>query len=404
MIDTSWLGFFAAGFSLCLVQFLAAIPWVTVLSSETFTLTSLFRGNVILKLGRALLGLAVAGGIAAAGLWSEQDADFLTTMGRWYGVVLYCQLILDFFVLVLGFLLLFWPRGGAVALAAFREGIRQPMFYFIGLGAMLMILIMPFIPYFTFGEDIKMVKELGYDVIMLAALLFGILAASISISEEIEGRTAITLMSKPVSRRQFLIGKFLGILLASLLMTGMLSVAYLLVLWYKPIYDRDTIIAPLGLLYRVAGMVPLSFGPSGVSLIGGAAWWFSDVVAASPGVILGFCQVMVLLAIAVALATRLPMVVNLVTCLVIFLLGHLTPVLEEVSRTRFALVHFMAQLFDTLLPGLELFNIGPALTRDILPPAGDFALYVGSVLGYAVLYTTIALLFGLILFEDRDLA
>ena len=68
----------------------------------------------------------------------------------------------------------------------------------------------------------------------------------------------------------------------------------------------------------------------------------------------------------------------------------------------------MAQLFNILLPGLDLFNVGPALTRESLPDAGqfaaNFAVYVGSVAGYAILYTVIALLFGLILFEDRDLA
>src|SRR4029453_3666619 len=79
------------------------------------------------------------------------------------------------------------------------------------------------IPYFTFGDDYKMMKQIGFDVVMLAAPLFGGLAASISLAEEIEGRTAITLMSKPVNRRQFLIGKFLGILMACLIMSLVLS-------------------------------------------------------------------------------------------------------------------------------------------------------------------------------------
>src|SRR6202030_4280649 len=81
----------------------------------------------------------------------------------------------------------------------------------------------PFFPYFTFGEDYIMVKELGYDMIMIAAVLFGSIAASMSVSEEIEGRTAVTLMSKPVSRRQFLLGKFGGILMAALFMTAFLG-------------------------------------------------------------------------------------------------------------------------------------------------------------------------------------
>ena len=92
--------------------------------------------------------------------------------------------------------------GAAVAMAAFREGIRQPMFWLLTLTFLGLILISPFIPYFTFGEDFIMVKELGFDTAVLAATAFGVLAAAMSISEEIEGRTAVTLMSKPVSRRQ----------------------------------------------------------------------------------------------------------------------------------------------------------------------------------------------------------
>ena len=82
----------------------------------------------------------------------------------------------------------------------------------------------------------------------------------------------------------------------------------------------------------------------------------------------------------------------------------MTPVLEQVSRARFELVRFMAQLFDILLPGLDLFNLGPVIARDVPPPTAPYLAYLGMVSLYALLYTIIALLFGLILFEDRDLA
>src|SRR5262249_55526534 len=162
-----------------------------------------------------------------------KDRDLLATVGRWYGVVLSLQLFFDLFVVFFGVMLVVWPRGASVALAAFREGVRQPMFWFFIVFALVLMVIMPFLPYFTLTPegDFKMVKELGYDTIMLFAAAFGVLAASISISEEIEGRTAITLMSKPVSRRQFLLGKFLGILMAAALMTGMLGLFFFLVLW-----------------------------------------------------------------------------------------------------------------------------------------------------------------------------
>src|SRR5262249_36556171 len=116
--------------------------------------------------------------------------------------------------------------------------------------------------------------------------------------------------------------------------------------------------------------------------------------------------------IAAALATRLPMLVNLPTCLLIFFLGHLSPVLVQLSQRlrdeqgggAAVLVKFMARLFDTFFPALEFFNLGPAIIRDMPLDVPSFARYVGSICVYAVLYAAMAMLLGLILFEDRDLA
>ena len=68
------------------------------------------------------------------------------------------------------------------------------------------------------------------------------------------------------------------------------------------------------------------------------------------------------------------------------------------------LINFLTRLLETLTPTLEFFNMGPAIIRDSPIDIGPFALYAGSVFIYACFYTIIALLFGLILFEDRDLA
>ena len=84
------------------------------------------------------------------------------------------------------------------------------------------------------------------------------------------------------------------------------------------------------------------------------------------------------------------------------LLGHL----ERAHRGAALLepAHQCGVGGSELLPGLDLFNLGPAIARDTPLPSGPFAVYVGMVALYAVLYSSIALLFGLILFEDRDLA
>lgn len=396
-----WLNLYLISVVLALIQAVAALPWIIVLNLRTIRSRD-DVGTWVRWLGLGLLAVVTVGAIPGMLLLWRQGRDSLQLYGGVYGFVLHVQLVADFFILVFAVLLAVWPKGAAVALSAFREGWRQPMFWLLLVLSLVLMGLTPFLPYFTFGEDYKMVKELGYDFIMLFAALFGVLAASMSISEEIEGRTAITLMSKPVSRREFLLGKFLGIFLASLMMGLVLSFAYYGILLRK--LDRDEIPVPASLTAEWTKMAVERFGDVGGNLLYGAHFWFGHVTELSPGVVLGLCQVMVLLAIAVALATRLPMIVNLVVCFVIFAVGHLTPVLEQISRTRFELVQFMAKLFDTFLPGLDLFHLGPVIARDVPPEKWSYAIYLGTVSLYALLYTIIALLFGLILFEDRDLA
>ena len=85
-----------------------------------------------------------------------------------------------------------------------------------------------------------MVKNLCYEFTMLSALLFGVVSAAISVHEEIEGRTAITVMSKPISRRQFFLGKYAGILLSTLAMTMLVGWLLVWVILFKQWYDAPT--------------------------------------------------------------------------------------------------------------------------------------------------------------------
>lgn len=386
------------GTILCLIQVVAALPWLAVLDPEGVK-SALRKPSTW---GFGLAGILLAGAGLAVLCRGIQDPARLVGYGRIYGAVLQAQLSVDLFVLLFALLLPFWSKGGSVALASFREGVRQPMFWLlVGIGLLLMV-VCPFIPYFTFGEDYKMVRELGYDTIMLLAALFAVLNASISISEEIEGRTAVTLMSKPISRRQFFLGKFVGIFLATTVMTSILGLAFAIVLWYKPWFDGEPLPDPAWTEYVRQNWTFL--GESTGNFTIGAMFWFDVMLTALPGLILGLCQVMVLLAVAVALATRLPMVVNVVVCSLVFFMGSLTAVLVQASQSRYALVQFIARVFDTVLPSLEFFSLNALIAKDIQPPPLEFSYYLGSVIVYALFYTASALLFGLILFEDRDLA
>lgn len=398
------------GLILVVVQLIAALPWLNALAPGG--LRGLFKNpsNIGIAIGILLGGTF----LAALYMGYKGQSEGLVWNGRLYAAVLHVQLIIDFCLLVPALITVVWPKGGAVALAAFREGCRQPMFWLITLFAVLLMALSIVIPYFTFGDDYKMMKQIGYDIVMLAAALFGVLAASMSISEEIEGRTAITLLSKPINRRQFLIGKFLGILLACCAMSLILAWHLNWALLAMPEFDKiNQAEDPLPVQARSTFVPPVqSLFPSqaGKAVADGIGRWTAESVAHSFGVFLGLGQVMILVAIASALATRLPFVVNLVVCLVLYFMGHLAPVIVKVTEKQEGggagrgLVRFLGQLFDTILPALEFFNMGPAVIREIPLNLWEFGWYVLTVLGYSLIYTVIALLVGLLLFEDRDLA
>jgi hypothetical protein len=224
-------------------------------------------------------------------------------------------------------------------------------------------------------------------------------------------------MSKPVNRRQFLLGKFLGILMACMAMSLVLGLNLNAALKAMPEFDKSSgeVVDPMPtqanqwLAPKAAQLLPA--GP-GRTLAEGAALWFGEAFAHTWGIALGFGQVMILVAIATALATRMPFIVNLVVCLIVYFLGHLAPVIVRVTEhaggpnqsTGMGLIKFLGNLFDVFLPALEFFTMGPAIIREAPLRLDEFIVYVATVLGYAVIYTIIALIVGLLLFEDRDLA
>ncbi|CAN5683096.1 ABC transporter permease subunit [soil metagenome] len=261
------------------------------------------------------------------------------------------------------------------------QAIRQPAFFVLAAFATALLVISIVLPYFTFGEDIKMYKDTGLTAITFAALLLALLSSSSAVAEEIEGKTAVTLLSKPVTRRQFILGKFLGIELAVLALFVILGTLFALGVAYKYVYD---------LREGAGGRID-------------TAMQMGHVKQVLPGLVLGFMEVTVLTAISVAISTRMPMLVNLIVVIAIFFLGHMTPVLvqQSVAIGASELVQFMAQLFQWILPNLEFFNAGPAISTGVVI---SWTGYVLPALGYCVLYSGAALLFAFLLFETRDVA
>jgi ABC-type transport system involved in multi-copper enzyme maturation permease subunit len=270
------------------------------------------------------------------------------------------------------------PKISAIAHATAKSEIAQPMFLLLLIGGIMLMVAFFYLPYNTFGEDIKMVKESGIMLILVLSLIQAIWAASNSVSEEIEGRTALTVLSKPIGRREFILGKYVGILWTVLLLCLLLGLAFLVVVGFKPVYDA-----------RESSVSDLTWQQC-----------YSEMMKVVPGVVLAFMEVSVLAAMSVAISTRLPMLANFLICFGIWALGHLAPLIMLVSLDRFEIVAFFGQFIATVFPVLDHFSISAAVAGGATVPLE----YLGWSLLYCLLYGAMALLLALVMFEDRDLA
>lgn len=270
------------------------------------------------------------------------------------------------------------PKLAAITYTTAKEGWSQPLFgVLLALGAAALVLF-PFIPYNTFGEDVKVVKDSGLTLIMVLGIILALWTASVSVAEEIEGRTALTLLSKPIGRRTFILGKFFGILAPVAMLFIVLGTLFLATVSFKVVYDARETGNPEPTTEECR----------------------DEMLQIVPGLALAFMETCVLAAISVAISTRLPMLPNLVICATIYALGHLLPLIVSSGAQRFVIVGFMGRLIATVLPVLDHFNIQAAVATGQTVPLA----YLGTALLYCVLYCTAALLLALLLFEDRDLA
>ncbi|MFP6768411.1 MAG: ABC transporter permease subunit [Planctomycetaceae bacterium] len=281
----------------------------------------------------------------------------------------------------------YFTRTGIIARSTTMEATRQPLFLLLMNLAIVFMIILAFLPQFTMGEAIKMFKDCGLSTILICGILLAVWTASTSISQEIEGRTAMTLLSKPINRRQFIVGKYFGILQAVLLLLIPLIVVFCALIYYKVGYDARETSKEVPEFFDLENM-----RPNMDRLL--------PVLQAIPPMALVFFEVAVLAAVSVSISTRVPLVVNITSCFAIFVVAHLAPVLVQQEGQGFEPVQFVAKLIAIMLPGLEFFNTQTAVSTDtIVAPA-----YLGTALLYCTAYCTMAILLAFILFEDRDLA
>jgi len=119
-----------------------------------------------------------------------------------------------------------------VAVAVFRESVRDRVFYNLVIFALLLVGASILIGQLTAGQDVKIIKDLGLAATSLFGLFIAIFVGINLVSKEVERRSVYPLLAKPIRRSEFIAGKYAGLLLTLLVNTAVMTIAIYAVLFF----------------------------------------------------------------------------------------------------------------------------------------------------------------------------
>ena len=276
----------------------------------------------------------------------------------------------------------------------FREGVRQPVYLVVVVFVVALLVVSFFMPFFTLSDDLRMFKDVCLAYILIGLLVTALLLASKVVDEEIENRTMLTLMSKPVRRWELIVGKFVGV---------MAAVTLALVIFAAVLTLETYLRAPSEL--RIGAN---TIDEDQAAKLAGVQW--TDFMSLLPAYVLIWLQIAVMAAVAVAISTRAGIVVNLVCGIGLFVVAHLTPFLADATQTRAGWHRSVASALLLVLPHLENLNLNSVLiylfgdsSQPNQVPLAAIWNYVGLSGLYAGAYVAAVLLVAMALFRTREL-
>ncbi len=249
----------------------------------------------------------------------------------------------------------------AIAVNTFREAIRDRILYlFIGF-AIVMVISTKLFGMLTVGDEAKIVKDIGLAAMQFFSMLIAVMMSMLLISREVDNRTVFNILSKPVRRWQFILGKYLG--LVAIVAANLLLITLVLVVMVL-IYTRQ--FDPMLIFSAAMTMLEMS------------------VVAA--------------FATLFAVLTR-PILGSLMT-LAMFVVGHMSSDLWLLTRQLpGTFTRAVVAVVYYLVPNLERFNFRTEVVHDLpIQPAA-----VGWAVVYASAFVAVLLFLAALRFRTKDL-
>ncbi|MCC7407861.1 MAG: hypothetical protein IT442_07305 [Phycisphaeraceae bacterium] len=332
----------------------------------------------------------------------------------------------------------------------FAQSIRQPIFIILLLAGVLALILNPSLAAYTLEDDNTLLVDMGLSTIALVCLLIAAFTATSVITDEIENKTVLTVISKPVARPLFVLGKFLGIAVAELTAFVILGIVFLMTVRHGVLQaardhpDLPVIVLGFGAFFLAMLVAVLGnylyrwvFHAAAVycllALLGLAwvmvllispDWRFQSITADFhahlldprkpnlPQIILALAlvlqAVLIFAAAAIAASTRLKQVMTLVLCLVLFMLGLVNdsilgaylrqhPPAEALSAAA-RLGSWLLRGLYGLVPDLQVLWVADAIKQERPIPLS----FVLTASGYSLAYTAALLALAVLLFQRRQ--
>lgn len=248
-----------------------------------------------------------------------------------------------------------------IARMSLLENSRKQVFHVMCLLMLAVIASSTMLSIFTEGVQIKILKDLCMTCILFGGAALAIALGATGVPNDVESRTIHPLMARPLTRVQYLIGKFLGTFITVSLGVGAMAIAFGgLILMFQHSIDSSLGMAVLFTLLEVA------------------------IIAAIATMISTFASP--------AVTTVLTFMIYLAGTIKIGYIGGL------IEKSQAGLSKALYLLIYHALPNLECFNLKSSLIHnDVIPGA-----YLGQVAFYGVCYIVFALAAGSLYFASRE--
>lgn len=220
---------------------------------------------------------------------------------------------------------------GLIAQNTYLEIIRDRILYGLVVFAVLLIGLSLALGQLSFSEQARIALDFGLVGIQLSSVILAMFVGSTLVSKEIEKQTILTILSRPIRRSEFIVGKFVG--LASVLLTVLVGLACILAL----------------ITYLMETDIGLQF------------------VIALLGIVL---EALTLLAITMLLGVVIRPFLTVSCVIGVFLIGHWIPSLLFFSqKSESPSFKILGKIISWVLPNLERFNWRAAVIyQDAIDP------------------------------------